>query len=441
MFRILSSANSVANKPASPSISQYATQTNCSHQLATITAKDRLFTPLALGPLSLSHRGVLAPLTRFRASATHTPLPIVVDYYTQRASTPGTLLITEATLISPRASGEANVPGIWSREHIAAWKQVTDAVHARKCFIFLQLWALGRRAKPRLLEGAEGGPYPVVSSSTIPISEGGAVPKALEEEEIQLFIDDFATAAKNAMQAGFDGVEIHGANGYLLDQFLQASINQRSDAWGGNDEKRSRFVVEPKKAVVEMVGESSRVAVRLSPWSHYDGSSTVDGKVIGKVNGSVNGDNNDTDGPVSQFCHTIAALTQFGLAYLHLVESRYAGSVAEASYYVLTRRNDVFIDLWCQQTNDSPIILAGGFTPETARKAVNEVYRDVNMCIAFGRSYISTPDLPFRVKRGLKLNKYDRATFYEKMSERGYVDYAFSEEYLAIQDGMESGVR
>lgn len=388
---------------------------------------DRLFTSLNLGSLSLSHRIVLAPMTRLRSSAAHVPLPMTTEYYAQRASTPGTLLITEATLISPRASGESHVPGIWSASQISAWKQVTNAIHAKGGHIFLQLWALGRRADESLLRAEEGGPWDVVSSSAVPIVEGELpVPIALDERGIRDFIGDYATAARNAMNAGFDGVEIHGANGYLPDQFLQETVNRRTDSWGGTVEHRSRFIVEVTKAVVEAVGDSRKVAVRLSPWSHFDGSIGVDGRAM-------NTDDETMDGPVAQFLHTVSALADLNLAYLHLVESRYAGSVMDASYHVLNQRNDPFINIWRDRTQNSAIVLAGGFTPENARKAVNEMYKDMNVCIAFGRWYISTPDLPFRVQRGLELNQYDRSTFYKKMSEQGYVDYPFCEEYLVSQ--------
>ena len=172
----------------------------------------RLFTPLKIGPVTTSNRIVMAPLTRFRADDNHVPLPIVAEYYGQRASTPGTLLITEATFISARAGGYANVPGLWNAEQLASWKKVTDAVHAKGSFIFAQLWALGRQADPETLAKEGVGDY--VSASAVPIQEGVPAPRPLTEEEIWKYVDEYATAAKNAIEvAGFDGVEIHGANG------------------------------------------------------------------------------------------------------------------------------------------------------------------------------------------------------------------------------------
>lgn len=388
-------------------------------------APEQLFRPLKLGNIELSHRIIMAPLTRFRADDSHVPIADVRDYYAQRASTPGTLLIAEATLISPRASGTANVPGIWSPAQIAAWKGVTDAVHAKKCFIFLQLWALGRRADPELLKHAEGGPYPLVSASTVPIRDENPlssprsaeetqllIPHALSAEEMRCFIDDYASAAKNAITAGFDGVEIHGANGYLVDQFLQEASNQRTDSYGGSIEHRSRFGLDVTKAVIAAVGnDSKKVAMRLSPWSDSTGGarSTVD--------------------PVPQFSHIISQLKKLDLAYLHLVESRYAGTVATAAYDALTRRNDPFIELW---GSEAPIMLAGGFTPETARKITEEIHPDRDVCVAFGRFYISTPDLPYRICQGISPNPYARETFYTKMSPVGYTDYPYSPQYLAV---------
>lgn len=372
-------------------------------------AHEQLFLPLKLGNLNLSHRVVMAPLTRFRADDRHIPLDMVAEYYAQRASMPGTLLIAEATFISPRASGQPNAPGIWNSNQIAAWQRVTDAVHAKGCFIFLQLWALGRRAMPDLLARAEGGPYPVVGPSPIAV-QNGPVPRELSRDEIQLFIEDYAAAGRNAMLAGFDGVEIHAANGYLVDQFCQAACNKRTDEYGGSVANRSKFALEVTQAIIRAVGDSRKVAVRLSPWSEFAA---------------------DSSAVVAQFGHVITELKKLDLAYLHLVESRVGGVDArDAIYHRFTGRNDPFIELWGEQ---APIILAGGFTPETATKVVGEYYKDKKVCIAFGRYYISTPDLPFRLRKGLPLNPYDRGTFYKLMSPDGYVDYPFSEEYLAAE--------
>ncbi|KAJ9644996.1 hypothetical protein H2204_001458 [Knufia peltigerae] len=373
-------------------------------------SRERLFSPLKIGNVHVSHRMVMAPMTRYRADDDGVPMDdIVKEYYSQRASTPGTLLITEATVISPRAGGTSNVPGIWNDTQISAWKKVTDAVHEKKCFIFCQLWALGRRADPEILQNAEGGPYPLVGPSSKPVVEGSqSVPHALTREEIRVFVDDYATAARKAMAAGFDGVEVHGANGYLPDQFLQEAINDRTDEYGGSTTNRARFALELTKAIISAVGGDGRkVAFRLSPWSEFD----ADGHDIKK-----------TTNPEPQFSYLISELKRLGLAYLHLVESRYSGDAATAEYHVLTRRNDPFIELWGPE---APIILAGGFTPETARKATEGIYQNSNVFIAFGRLYISTPDLPYRIQAGIPPNPYNRETFYLKMSSVGYTDYPF----------------
>jgi NADPH2 dehydrogenase len=313
-------------------------------------AHEQLFSPLKLGHLQLSHRVVLAPLTRFRADDRHVPLEMMAEYYAQRASTPRTLLIAEATFISPRASGQANAPGIYNAEQIAAWRQVTDAVHAKGCFIVLQLWALGRRANPDLLTHAEGGPYPLVGPSPISALPGGSVPRELSRDEIRGFVGDYEAAARNAVLAGFDGVEVHAANGYLVDQFCQAASNVRTDEYGGNVANRSRFALEVTQALIRGVGgDSKKVAVRLSPWSEFAAA--------------------DRGEVVEQFGYLIAELKKFDLGYLHLVESRVGGVDArDAIYHNFTGRNDTFVELWGQ----APLILAGGFTPETATKVVGE---------------------------------------------------------------------
>lgn len=369
---------------------------------------DRLFTPLKVGHHTLDHRIVLAPLTRFRADDEHVQTKIVPEYYAQRACVPGTLLITEATFISPQAGGYNNVPGIWNQAQIEEWKQATKAVHDKGSYIYLQLWALGRVAVPKNLE-RDGG-YPVVSASAIPAAEGGHVPKELSKEEIKAFVGYYATAAKNAIDAGFDGVEIHGANGYLIDQFWQDVSNQRTDEYGGSIENRARFGLEVTKAIIEVVGDSKKVGIRLSAWSDFQGMGMKD--------------------PVPQFTYIINQLKTLDLAYLHLTESRISGDASTAVYHPVTQENKPLVAAW---GNAGPLILAGGFTPEKAEKAVNEVYTGDNVLIAFGRYFISTPDLVFRLKKGIALTPYDRSTFYKKMSPDGYTDYPFSEEWTASQ--------
>ncbi|KAG1793763.1 uncharacterized protein BJ212DRAFT_1414587 [Suillus subaureus] len=228
-----------------------------------------LFSPIRIGNIGLQHRVVLAPLTRLRAHANHVPSPQAPAYYSQRGSTPGTLLVTEATFISQKAGGYDNVPGIYTDAHVEEWKKVTEAVHEKGSFIFLQLWALGRAAETAVLAKENNSPY--VSASPIAIPGKTDVPRALTRDEIKEYVATYTTAAKNAIRAGFDGVEIHGANGYLIDQFIQDVTNQRTDEYGGNIENRARFALEVTDAVVEAVG-AEKTAFRISPWGVFSGT-------------------------------------------------------------------------------------------------------------------------------------------------------------------------
>ncbi|ESZ94379.1 NADPH dehydrogenase [Sclerotinia borealis F-4128] len=365
-----------------------------------------LFTPLKVGAAELQHRIAMAPLTRFRADDSHVPLPFVAEYYAQRASVPGTLLVSEATFIAPQAAGYANPPGIWNQDQIAGWKKVTDAVHAKKSYIWMQLWALGRAADPTSLE-QEGG-YKVKSASDIPF-EGGAKPEPLTEVEIKEYIGLYAQAAKNAIEAGFDGVEIHGANGYLIDQFFQDTSNKRTDSWGGSVENRARFGLEVSKAVVAAVGPE-KTAIRLSPYSPFQGMKMED--------------------PIPQFTYITQELKKLNLAYLHLVEARINGNTDCEQ----VEKVDFLIDIWA---GTSPILLAGGFTAKSAQTIVEE-YKGKDIVIVFGRFFITNPDLPFRVKEGIDFVPYDRNFFYNKGEENGYTNYAFSKEFVAQQKAIEA---
>ncbi|KAK0839956.1 hypothetical protein LTS02_017337 [Friedmanniomyces endolithicus] len=360
----------------------------------------RLFTPLKLGSRELSSRLAMAPLTRFRADNDHVQLPFAKDYYTQRACVPGTLIITEATFISPEAGGYANVPGIYNDAQIKAWKEIVESVHKAGGIIYLQLWALGRAASAEVKK--KEGTGDVVSASDVPMADNSPKPKALSEEEIQAYIKAYASAAKNAVEgAGFDGVEIHGANGYLIDQFTQDVSNKRTDAWGGSIENRTRFATSVTQAVVSAVG-ADKTGIRLSPWSTFQGMQMED--------------------PIPTFSHLLHSLKEMKLAYVHLVESRISGNTDVET----TGKIDPFIDIWA---GTSPILLAGGFKPDSTRRAVEEQYKDKDVVVVFGRYFISNPDLVFRVKEGIELAAYDRETFYLAKSEKGYLDYPFSEEW------------
>uniref|UniRef100_A0A8H7NIV4 NADH:flavin oxidoreductase/NADH oxidase N-terminal domain-containing protein n=1 Tax=Bionectria ochroleuca TaxID=29856 RepID=A0A8H7NIV4_BIOOC len=274
----------------------------------------------------------MAPMTRLRADDDQAPRDLVLLYYSQRASVPGTLLISEATFISPKSRGrDENAPGIFTSQQVEEWKRITDEVHAKGSYIFMQLWHVGRAARQHALDRAG---LEMVSSSNIPISDQHPTPQAMTTEEIWECIGDFAQAAKNAISAGFDGVEIHGANGYLIDQFTQDTCNKRTDEWGGSIEKRSRFSLEIAKADCEAIGPD-KVAVRLSPFSDFQGMRMED--------------------LIPQFTHTISELRKLKLAYLHLVEPRVSGNADKQAGS--GESLDFAIKAW---NKAGPIILAGG---------------------------------------------------------------------------------
>ncbi|RYP66730.1 hypothetical protein DL770_008748 [Monosporascus sp. CRB-9-2] len=362
----------------------------------------KLFEPVRVGPNKLDARIALAPLTRFRSDDDWVPLPVVKEYYEQRASVPGTMLITEATAISKGTVGIKNVPGIWSEAQTSAWKDVVDAVHKKGSFIYLQLWHMGRAGQPEVHQ--ELGTK-LKSSSAVPINEASATPEEMTEDEIKQTIREFANAAKNAAKAGFDGVEIHGANGYLIDQFTQDNCNRRTDSWGGSIENRARFAIEVTKAVVEAIG-ADKTGIRLSPFSTFQSMLMKD--------------------PYPQFEYLVRQLKALNLAFLHLVEPRVAGNTEED----VDPRFELgtFVKIW---DNQSPIVVAGGFTAESAAEAVEETYKGYDIIVAFGRYFISNPDLVFRLKTAVDLAKYDRSTFYLPKSPKGYIDYPFSSKFLA----------
>ncbi|RGP77188.1 putative nadph2 dehydrogenase chain oye2 [Fusarium longipes] len=365
----------------------------------------RITTPVKIGRCALNHRIVMAPLTRLR-SENQVPLDVMVDYYSQRASVPGTLLITEATFVSKKSSGrDEHAPGIYTREQVDAWKRITDQVHEKGSFIYMQLWHVGRAARQQVLDKAG---LEMVSSSDIPIDDDHPTPRPMTTEEIQEAIDSFATAAKNAIEAGFDGVEIHAANGYLIDQFTQDTCNRRSDEWGGNVENRSRFCLEVAKAVSQAIGPD-RTGIRLSPFSTFQGMRMED--------------------PEPQFTHLISELKPLNLAYLHLIEPRIAGNM-DKTVNDDEESLDFALEAWAMS---GPVVLAGGYTAEKANEALERRFKDEPVAFAFGRHFISNPDLPFRLARDIPLAKYDRGTFYKVKSPDGYTDYPYSEEWIEEQ--------
>jgi N-ethylmaleimide reductase len=362
----------------------------------------RLFSPLQVGDLQLSHRVVLAPLTRLRSTQPgDVPNALNAEYYAQR-STEGGLLISEATQISRQGKGYPGAPGIHSAEQVEGWRLVTEAVHAKGGLIFLQLWHVGRSSHTSL-HPETGLP---VSASAIAIADGSKAltpefqqvafetPRALETAELPGIVKDYSCAAVNALAAGFDGVEIHSANGYLLDQFLEDTTNHRTDQYGGSIENRARLLLEVTDAVVEVWGKG-RVGVRLSPY--------------GKFN-----DMGDSD-PVALFSYVLEQLSSRGVAYAHLVEPRVGSAGAGApidNSAPLT--SHVF-----RKAFPGVLISAGGYTGESAEETVEDGYADA---IAFGRLFIANPDLPERIRLHAPLNTPDRSTFYGGTT-KGYTDY------------------
>ncbi|GLI73599.1 chanoclavine-I aldehyde reductase fgaOx3 [Penicillium ochrochloron] len=358
----------------------------------------KLLTPLRVGRMELSNRIAMAPMTRFRVSDDHVPLPLVKEYYAQRASTPGTLLITEATIIAPHAGMYPNIPGIWNDAQIAAWKEVTDAVHAKGSYIYMQLWALGRVGSADLLK-ASG--FDLVSASDIPASSEAPVPRPLTEDEIQSYIQDYTQAARNAIAAGFDGVEIHGANGYLIDQFIQDVSNKRTDRWGGSVENRARFAIEITRAVADAIG-ADRTAIRFSPFSSFQGMKMEE--------------------PQPQFAYLARELAPLKLAFTHLVEGRVDGNADVES----TDDLQFFLDAY---KGAGPVVIAGGYQPASAKEAVDHKYKDHDVVIGFGRPFTSNPDLAFRIKENVPLVPHKREVLYLPKDPKGYNDWEFSAEY------------
>ncbi|KAJ6601074.1 NADH:flavin oxidoreductase/NADH oxidase [Mycena vulgaris] len=367
----------------------------------------KLFQPTQIGDIELSHRVVFAPATRFRADANHTPLPHVAEYYEQRASTPGSFLISEATIIAARAGGYTNGPGIWSDAQISAWKAVADRVYAKGSYMYLQLYALGRAGKAGTL-AAEGLPY--VSASDVPVvGRGGSAPRPLTVEEIQEYVQLYATAASNAVhKAGFDGVEIHAANGCLLDQFLHDGSNIRTDAYGGSPENRRHRQgcrAEEDCTASQPVGHLSRCAPSPSFQCRFL-TLFVDMHF---------------DDPKPTYAHLVTQLRDryLELAYLHIVEPRVDGNDS-AKTIKAGSSNDFIRDIWGARR----LISAGGYTRETALAAAE----DKGDLIAFARPYIANPDLPYRLLHGVALTVGNRALYYApgSIDPKGYTDYPFA---------------
>ncbi|KAL2207309.1 FMN-linked oxidoreductase [Sarocladium strictum] len=356
----------------------------------------RLFKPLKVGKMQLQHRITMCPMTRCRIMGDHVPqTQVVKEYYKQRACVPGTLIVSEGILASKQMAGGFPSPGIWSQEQISAWKEITEEVHRQGCFIVAQLFGFGRAASE---EGCRQEGFDLVGPSAIPIDPNHPTPRAMTLAEIEQTVADFAQASRNAIEAGFDGVECHGANGYLLNQFLQEVSNQRDDQYGGSIENRSRLIVEVLEVMIEAVG-ADRVGLRLSPFSPFQGMAVPD--------------------PYPQPTHLIRKASELGLMYLSMVEGRISGS----SEGELDGDLDFAYQLW-----NGPFIAAGGYTTEKAKRLVDQERTGSDIIVGFGRSYVSNPDLVYRVARDIPLTKYDRSTFYTATSE-GYTDYPASKDF------------
>ncbi|KAH9684945.1 putative 12-oxophytodienoate reductase 11 [Citrus sinensis] len=335
---------------------------------------------------------VLAPLTRIR-SYNHIPQPHAILYYSQR-TTNGGFLIAEATGVSNTAQGYPNTPGIWTKEQVEAWKPIVDAVHQKGGIIFCQIWHVGRVSNYGLQPNGEA-PISSTSKGVTPGVDGldWSPPRPLSIEEIPKIVNDFRLAARNAIEAGFDGVEIHGANGYLIDQFMKDQVNDRTDEYGGSLENRCRFALEIVEAVVSEIG-AERVGMRLSPYASY----------------METGDSN----PEALGLYMAKALNIFKLLYLHVIEPRMIQLTdkSETQHSLLSMR----------RAFEGTFIAAGGYNRDEGNKAVAANYADL---VAFGRLFLANPDLPKRFELNAPLNKYNRSTFYIPDPVVGYTDYPF----------------
>ncbi len=357
-----------------------------------------LFTPLRLGAIALPNRIVMAPLTRMRAGAENVPTALNAAYYAQRAS--AGLIISEGTAISPQAQGYPNAPGIYTPAQIAGWRAVTDAVHARGGHIVMQIAHNGRNSHSSLLPD---GAMPVAPSAIPPSLSAltksfqqvpSETPRALEIAEIAGIVDTFRQAALNAIEAGFDGIELQGANSHLIEQFLEDGTNQRTDRYGGSNENRARFLWEIVEAVSTAIG-SDRLGVRLSPFGQYGGI-------------------HDSN-PQDLFTFIIKELSQCRLAYLHLIEARGSEMGLTDELHENALNNAALFRL----VFDGSLISAAAYSPASAAQAIEKQYANA---IAFGRLFIANPDLVERIEAHQPLNQFDRSTFYGG-GEHGYTDY------------------
>ena len=370
----------------------------------------KLLSPLSLGPYVLRNRVVMAPLTRTRAGERNVPREMNVEYYRQRAS--AGLIITEATPVSSYGHGYRGTPGIHTDEQRDGWRHISKAVHEEGGLIFQQLWHVGRLSHQDLQPGSV---LPVAPSAIQPSGDAltwegpkpRPVPRALEASEIPGIVEEFRRGAQLALEAGFDGVEVHGANGYLPDQFLNSSSNHRTDEWGGSLENRARFLLEVTDAVISVWG-AGRVGVRLSPTNQH-------------------GDIEDAN-RLETYSYAVEQVNKRHPAYIHLVSPRVSGNLDVQPE--LDLGPDRFRRLI---TGEMRLIAAGGYKPADAESLLERGDADA---VAFGRLFITNPDLPRRIALDAKLNVYDRSTFYTRET-KGYTDYPSLEQEAANRQSAE----
>lgn len=346
--------------------------------------KDILFQPLVIGDLKLPNRIIMAPLTRQRAGVERVPNDLMCEYYTQRAS--AGLILTEATSIEPMGVGYKDTPGIWNDDQIQGWKKITTAVHQKGGRIFMQLWHVGRISDPIYLNGEK----PVAPSAVQPKGHVSLlrperpyeVPRALETSEVKTLVQKYKNAALNAQKAGFDGVELHAANGYLVDQFLQSKTNKRTDEYGGTIENRARFLVEIVDELIDVWG-AGRVGVHLAPAS--------DSHDMGD------------DTPKETFGYVAREMGQRKIAFLFAREGQ----------------RDTYLTPYLKKEFGGVMIANQGLDPELAAKVIHEGAADA---VSWGKYYISNPDLPEKIKNGISLTPFQPETFYTE-GPHGYTDY------------------
>jgi N-ethylmaleimide reductase len=359
---------------------------------------ENLFSPLILGAIRLPNRIVMAPLTRMRAGTANVPTALNAEYYVQRCS--AGLIVSEGTAISPQAQGYPNAPGIYTADQIAGWRRVTDGVHAHGGRIVMQIAHNGRNSHSSLMPDGSRPVAPSALVGTIPAltkdfqQVPAEIPRPLAVSEIVAIVATFRQAALNAIEAGFDGVELQGANSHLIEQFLETGTNERTDGYGGSKENRSRFLFDIVDQVTAAIG-ADRLGVRLSPFGQYGG--IHDGN------------------PLDLFTYVITELSKRRIAWLHLIEARGSEIGLTDELHENARNNAALF----RSAFEGPLLSAAAYTPESAAEAIGKKHADA---IAFGRLFIANPDLVERIRENRPLNAADRSTFYGG-GARGYTDY------------------